>query len=57
MLLMFHLGTFIIEYVGELIDIQEYHRRIEEKKKHRDDDHYFLSLDNTRIIGKLFCVV
>jgi SET domain-containing protein len=40
-------GTFVIEYVGELIDKEEYNLRVQRK----DEDHYYyMTLDKKRII-------
>ena len=43
-------GTFVVEYVGELIDDQECNRRLEEKTKKHDNNFYFLTIDKDRII-------
>lgn len=43
-------GTFIVEYVGELIDEKECNRRLDEKAKNNDNNFYFLTLDKDRII-------
>ena len=40
------IGTFVIEYVGELITMEEYVKRLER----RVDNWYFMSLDNARMI-------
>lgn len=38
--------TFIIEYVGEVIDTEEFHRRFEQSVKDKEENFYFLKLDN-----------
>lgn len=38
--------TFIIEYVGELIDKKELRRRMELKKKRNEKDYYFLTVQS-----------
>lgn len=43
-------GTFVIEYVGELIDDEELQRRLAEKLRINDRNFYFLTLDKDRII-------
>lgn len=43
-------GQFVIEYVGELIDQEEYHRRIGNMNKQKAENYYFLSLDYNRTI-------
>ncbi|XP_029154906.1 histone-lysine N-methyltransferase NSD2 [Nylanderia fulva] len=43
-------GQFVIEYVGEVIDEAEYKRRLNLKKELKNDDFYFLTIDNNRII-------
>lgn len=47
----FHLlGQFVIEYVGELIDEEEFRRRMRRKHEIRDENFYFLTLDKERMI-------
>ncbi|XP_011300581.1 histone-lysine N-methyltransferase NSD2 [Fopius arisanus] len=43
-------GQFIIEYVGEVIDEAEYKRRLHRKKEMRNENYYFLTIDNFRTI-------
>ncbi|KAJ8715497.1 hypothetical protein PYW07_009979 [Mythimna separata] len=43
-------GQFVIEYVGELIDEQEFRRRMVRKHEIRDENFYFLTLDKERMI-------
>ena len=43
-------GDFVIEYVGEVIDDNEFQRRLKAKQEAGDDAYYFLSLDNSRMI-------
>ncbi|KAK3914863.1 Histone-lysine N-methyltransferase, H3 lysine-36 specific [Frankliniella fusca] len=43
-------GTFIIEYVGEVIDDEEYQRRLQKKHEEKDENYYFLTIDSNRII-------
>ncbi|CAG0920036.1 unnamed protein product [Notodromas monacha] len=43
-------GSFVIEYVGELIDNAEYETRMAWKHKTMDKHYYFLTLDSNRII-------
>lgn len=43
-------GQFVIEYVGELIDEEEFRRRMTRKHEIRDENFYFLTLDKDRII-------
>lgn len=38
-------GTFIIEYVGEVIDEKEFKKRFSKKIEERDNNFYFLSID------------
>lgn len=38
------------EYVGDVIDHEEFNRRLEIKHKARDENFYFLVLDKDRII-------
>ncbi|XP_068201103.1 histone-lysine N-methyltransferase NSD2-like isoform X2 [Palaemon carinicauda] len=43
-------GEFVIEYVGELIDDEEFHRRIEEMHKVKEENYYFLTIDKDIMI-------
>ncbi|XP_023951571.2 putative histone-lysine N-methyltransferase 1 [Bicyclus anynana] len=43
-------GQFVIEYVGELIDEQEFRRRMRRKQEVRDENFYYLTLDKERMI-------
>lgn len=43
-------GDFVIEYVGELVDDQEYQRRIKKMHQQMDENYYFLIIDKDRII-------
>ncbi|GBP05887.1 Histone-lysine N-methyltransferase, H3 lysine-36 and H4 lysine-20 specific [Eumeta japonica] len=43
-------GQFVIEYVGELIDEEEFRRRMRRKHEIRDENFYFLTLDKDRMI-------
>lgn len=43
-------GTFVIEYVGEIIDEKECTRRLAEKTVKNDSNFYFLTIDKERII-------
>lgn len=43
-------GQFVIEYVGELIDTEEYQRRIQKMHEQKEENYYFLTIDNHRII-------
>ncbi|CAG9854075.1 unnamed protein product [Phyllotreta striolata] len=43
-------GQFIIEYVGELIDAEEYQRRIQKMHEQKDENYYFLIITPNRII-------
>lgn len=39
------IDTFVIEYVGELIDTDEKDRRMEKKMKNKEKDFYFLTIE------------
>ncbi|XP_032662597.1 histone-lysine N-methyltransferase NSD2 isoform X2 [Odontomachus brunneus] len=43
-------GQFVIEYVGEVIDEAEYKRRLHRKKELKNENFYFLTIDNNRTI-------
>lgn len=44
------LGDFVIEYVGELIDDAELRRRISEMHEYNEENYYFLTIEQDRII-------
>lgn len=37
-------GTFVVEYVGEVIDDDEFRRRVYRKQKEHDENYYFLNV-------------
>ncbi|KAJ8980552.1 hypothetical protein NQ317_001059 [Molorchus minor] len=43
-------GQFVIEYVGELIDSEEYQRRIQKMHEQKEENYYFLTIDKDRMI-------
>ncbi|KAG7170657.1 histone-lysine N-methyltransferase Nsd1-like [Homarus americanus] len=43
-------GEFVIEYVGELIDDEEFHRRILEMHEVKEENYYFLTIDKDIMI-------
>ncbi|KAL5282689.1 NSD1 family protein [Megaselia abdita] len=43
-------GTFVTEYVGEIIDTKEYHRRLKQQEREKNYDYYFLTLQNNYFI-------
>ncbi|XP_066151969.1 uncharacterized protein NSD isoform X2 [Euwallacea fornicatus] len=43
-------GQFVIEYVGELIDSEEYQRRIKRMHEKKDENYYFMTVDSERMI-------
>lgn len=43
-------GTFVIEYVGEIINQSEFNERLQQKLKNRDENFYFLSVEKDYII-------
>ncbi|KAK6622259.1 hypothetical protein RUM44_002066 [Polyplax serrata] len=43
-------GTFVIEYVGEVVDDEEFKRRMKRKQETKDNNYYFLTIDKDRII-------
>ena len=43
-------GDFVVEYVGELIDNDEFRRRLKNKQDAGEEAYYFLTLDNNRMI-------
>ncbi|XP_018579140.1 uncharacterized protein LOC108917152 isoform X2 [Anoplophora glabripennis] len=43
-------GQFVIEYVGELIDSEEYQRRIQKMHQQKEENYYFLTIDKDRMI-------
>ena len=44
-------GTFIIEYVGELITMSEFHDRIERSRLRKEEhNYYYMTMDGNRMI-------
>lgn len=43
-------GSFVIEYVGDVINIEEYERRTREMNARGETDTYFMEIDKSRII-------
>ena len=43
-------GDFVVEYVGELIDKEEFRRRLKAKQDAGDETSHFMTLDTKRII-------
>ncbi|GLV35862.1 Nuclear receptor binding SET domain protein [Carabus blaptoides fortunei] len=43
-------GSFVIEYVGEVINEKEYRRRMKRKHEQKDENYYFLTIDKDRMI-------
>lgn len=43
-------GSFVIEYVGEIIDDNEFRARMAQKSRDRDENFYFLSVEKDYII-------
>jgi histone-lysine N-methyltransferase NSD2 len=43
-------GQFVIEYVGEVIDEAEYKLRLHQKMERKNENYYFLTIDNNRMI-------
>ncbi|KAI4461949.1 set domain protein [Holotrichia oblita] len=43
-------GQFVIEYVGEMIDEQEYQRRIKKMHEQKEENYYFLTIDKDRML-------
>ncbi|CAH1155865.1 unnamed protein product [Phaedon cochleariae] len=43
-------GQFVIEYVGEIIDDEEYQRRIQKMHQQKEENYYFLTIDQNRMI-------
>ncbi|XP_044753544.1 uncharacterized protein LOC123312969 [Coccinella septempunctata] len=43
-------GRFVIEYVGEIIDDEEYQRRITRMHQQKDENYYFLTIDKDRML-------
>lgn len=41
-------GTFVIEYVGELIDDEEYQRRVTKMHAQKEENYYFLTIHTNR---------
>lgn len=48
------MGHFIIEYMGEVIDYVEFNQRFSRATANKDDNYYFLKLENLYIDAKLF---
>lgn len=46
----FSAGEFVIEYVGELIDDEEFRRRIVEMHDVKEENYYFLTIDKDIMI-------
>ncbi|XP_050534604.1 histone-lysine N-methyltransferase NSD3 isoform X3 [Daktulosphaira vitifoliae] len=43
-------GSFVIEYVGEVIDEEEFRNRCYEMQKQNEQNYYFLTIDHNRMI-------
>lgn len=43
-------GQFVVEYVGEVIDEEEFKKRMKRKHETKDNNYYFLTIDKDRII-------
>ncbi|XP_025406749.1 uncharacterized protein LOC112680773 isoform X2 [Sipha flava] len=43
-------GSFVIEYVGDVIDEEEFQRRCLEMHQRNEQNYYFLTIDNSRMI-------
>ncbi|KAH8383978.1 hypothetical protein KR009_011560 [Drosophila setifemur] len=43
-------GTFVIEYVGEVINHSEFQKRLVQKQRDRDENYYFLGVEKDFII-------
>nr|XP_023029170.1 uncharacterized protein LOC111517303 [Leptinotarsa decemlineata]XP_023029171.1 uncharacterized protein LOC111517303 [Leptinotarsa decemlineata]XP_023029172.1 uncharacterized protein LOC111517303 [Leptinotarsa decemlineata] len=43
-------GQFVVEYVGEIIDDEEYQRRIQKMHEQKEENYYFLTIDKDRMI-------
>ncbi|XP_026815267.1 histone-lysine N-methyltransferase NSD3-like isoform X2 [Rhopalosiphum maidis] len=43
-------GSFVIEYVGDVIDEEEFQRRCLEMHQRNEQNYYFLTIDNSRTI-------
>ncbi|XP_014272236.1 histone-lysine N-methyltransferase NSD3 isoform X1 [Halyomorpha halys] len=43
-------GGFIIEYVGEMIDEEEYRKRLATMQQNKDENFYFLTIDKDRML-------
>ncbi|XP_075224627.1 nuclear receptor binding SET domain protein isoform X2 [Lycorma delicatula] len=43
-------GDFVIEYVGEMIDEEEYQRRLKKMHQANDENYYFLTIDKDRML-------
>lgn len=49
-LIIFNRDTFIMEYVGEVIDPFDFHKRVEKYAKQKLEHHYFMALKADEII-------
>lgn len=43
-------GDFVIEYVGEMIDEEEYKRRLTHMHENNEENFYFLTIDKDRLL-------
>lgn len=43
-------GQFVIEYVGEMIDEEEYQKRLKKMHEANDENYYFLTIDRDRML-------
>ncbi|VVC28087.1 Hypothetical protein CINCED_3A006750 [Cinara cedri] len=43
-------GSFVIEYVGDVIDEDEFQKRCLEMQRRNEQNYYFLTIDNSRMI-------
>ena len=43
-------GSFCIEYVGELITMEEYRNRMKKNQECKEENYYYLTIDNNRMI-------
>ena len=44
-------GEFVVEYVGELISMAEYRRRMAVNQEEKEENYYYLSIDSNRYGG------
>ena len=47
-------GEFVVEYVGELISMAEYRRRMAVNQEEKEENYYYLSIDSNRYVGNIF---